>query len=257
MDITRSKTEEWGLGPSISADDKVITGRKLPNKLQTLRCFMAFYNDEVKNEKRMHPPAMRSAAALTLNVIKEHFENADVPMQSDNNCKRAIINLYKTYTTQIRSIEKARRERSFAIKKVNAFQQDLQKTMLLWPKNAKAIISSFEHPSKVRDRNIQEDLRFFESMLTDRKQVYGGTDKKTYTLQIEEAEAEEKLAEYQRNQIYEKEQVGKSVQLPDDEDNIVPSTSNDELFTPPKRTTPPSKKKKALLTPTCFRHNSL
>ena len=104
MDSTRTKTEVWGFGPSINADDKVIAGRKLPNKLQSLRCFTAFYNEEVKNEKRMHLSALQSAAALTLNIVKEHFKNGDMPMQSDKNCKRAIINLYKTYVTQIRGI---------------------------------------------------------------------------------------------------------------------------------------------------------
>ena len=107
-------------------------------------CFTAFYNEEVKNEKRMHPPALQSAAALTLNIVKEHFKNGDVPMQSDKNCKRSIINLYKTYVTQIRGISKTRREKPFAINKVNVFQQDLKKTMLLWPKNAREIIASID-----------------------------------------------------------------------------------------------------------------
>ena len=84
-------------------------------------------------------------------------------------------------------------------------------------------------------------------MLADRKKVYGITDKKTYTLK--KLKHSRIYLSTSRNNFLRSKQVGKSVQLPDDEDNIIPSTSNDELFTLPMSTTPRSNKK-TLLTPT-------
>lgn len=221
MDSNRSKTEVWGIGPMITADDKIISGKKLPSNLQTLRCFMANYNDEVKTEKRMHPPAMRSAAKATLETVRAHFQKASVPMQEDKNCIRIILDLYKYYVTKIRSINKTRRDTPTALKKVQEFKKGLSKTIPLWPRNARTLIGNSPHPAAVRDRNIAEDLAFFNSMLTDRTKSYGGADSITTSLKKRPIERQQKLNSYHQRLLFDKDEVGSNASaelVPDDDD---------------------------------------
>ena len=194
MESVRSKTEIWGLGPMISDDDKVIAGRKLPTSRQVLRCFMAFYNEIEKAESRMHPPAMAAAADKALDCVEVHYKKADVPMMEPRkNCIRAIQNLYKNYVNNIRKISVDRRAKPFALKKVQEFNKELDKTMKLWPKNARAIISSISHPRELRQRNVEEDLKFFESMQSDRSATYGPADGLTRSLSKKRDERKRKL----------------------------------------------------------------
>lgn len=237
MSNTRSSSVIWGLGPMITEDDKVISGRKLPSKRQVLRCFMAHYGENKSNSTK----AENSAAKQTLEKIQVHFRAADIPMMPPKSCFRLVKKLYQFYVKNIKSIAVSRREKSFAIQRVDEFQADLDTTLCLWPNDVREIIRNISHPERVKSRNVDEDLRFFESMLTDRTATYGGKDEVTRSLTKRKDERKRKLDSYLQRQRAELNQE-KSVRTAEDDD-AEPMSDDGEDYCPPEDSPATSKKR--------------
>lgn len=201
----------------------------------------------------MHPPAMTAAAKLTLEQVEVHYKNADVPMVKPSaNCCRVIINMYKKYMNEIRRISADRRQKSLALQKVADFSKELDRTMRLWPKNVRAIISSISHPRERRERNIQEDHKFFDSMLTDRSATYGAADGLTRSLSKKRENRKRKLENYYHRELFSNQNDGNVVDG-DSPDDLIDDQMNNEQDAPCSTSSfvPPASvsSKKNVLTP--------
>jgi len=192
---TRLASEIYGLGSKITQDDIAIAGQKLPTGRQVLRSFMAHYSEEEFKSSA----SINKAAKKTFDLILPHYQKADMPMISEYNCIRAIKKLYELdYFKNIMKIPKNRREAPISKSKVEKFNEKLDKTFILWPKNCIEILRNrpaSATPEK-RRANIDEDLKFFESMKTDRLATYGGRDVVTQSLVKKKVERKRKLDKY-------------------------------------------------------------
>ena len=147
------------LGCKVTNDDAKITGSRLPTSLQVLRCLM-YHLDEGACVNRTR----WQSAKLVLSKLTVFYKKANLPMISESKACEKIIKLLDD-NAKIRAIPLTRRSTPNCIKKVQAMEAQLAKTFPLWPANVEQTVKN------------TEDLRFLESMKTNRLATFGSRDK--------------------------------------------------------------------------------
>jgi len=123
---TRSSSEIYGFGSGVTGVDKCVTCCKLPTYHQVLHSFLAYYSEE---ERKNTAVAKQNAARATFHQAKIHFEQADIPMQEGKNCIRLIKTYHEKFKRDIASTAVSRRNKPFALERVNNFDDLLNKTI--------------------------------------------------------------------------------------------------------------------------------
>lgn len=156
---TRKSCEVFGLGSKISKDDEQITGSRLPTCLQVLRCLMYHIGDGTKESR-----SRWEAAKLVFSKVAVFYEKANIPMIAERQACEKMIKLLD-HNARIRAIPINRRSTPASVKSIQQMKVTLAETLRLWPANAEQRIKN------------TEDLRFLESMKTDRLATFGPCDK--------------------------------------------------------------------------------
>ena len=174
-------------------DHLVITGRKLPTYKQVLLCFLAHSEkcrreDSSKNKRIGH-----TAASAVIEQITFHYNNAGIFAIPKKNLYNQILSLHQKYIS-LRKVNPSRRAVHHSLQ---VFQENLSRTMPLWPKDVmKKLIASKQGKTLCEKRAIDEDIAFLENMMSTRTGQYTSKDKITSKFiemrQIRQREAEER-----------------------------------------------------------------
>ena len=135
------------LGTAVTDDDKVITGSRLPTSRQVLLCLLAHHADNTVT--------LREAANIPADTVRTFYEKARVATLSHHKMAEAIISLFDDMKEMLKRKN---------VKKTEAFTENLNQTMQLWPRNVMDRIAS------------EEDRLFLVSMMGDRKASMAGVD---------------------------------------------------------------------------------
>jgi hypothetical protein len=155
---TRKSSEVFGLGQDVSADDSDITGSRLPTGRQVLRCLMFHVKDGLSTRR-----SKWDSAKLVLSKITPFYGKGNIPMIADRKACEKILKLLEV-NSKLREIPIARRDSSANMVKLQHNDDELSKTFQLWPNSAEKTITN------------PEDVKFLQSMQTDRKASFGGVD---------------------------------------------------------------------------------
>ncbi|KAJ8015190.1 hypothetical protein DPEC_G00023560 [Dallia pectoralis] len=156
---TSSRSLVFGLGPSITSEDGIITGAKLPTGRQILRCMLA-----------IKPGAngvlsQFEAAMVVLVQVQPFYKKANIPMVRDKHACHNVVDLVNA-NIKLRKISQAKCSNETTAKQLETMECRLDATFLLWPPNVEKLIDN------------PEDLAFLASMKTDRVATFGVLDKK-------------------------------------------------------------------------------
>lgn len=164
---TSSRNLVFGLGASITNNDGIITGAKLPSGRQILRCML--YNcDAQLHAKRPGSTGALSrfeAAKVVLEQVRPFYAKANIPMVSDRRACDKMVALVDD-NNKLRHIPQARRSSEATARQADAMERRLDATFPLWSPNAEELI---------RD---PEDVAFLASMKGDRVATFGAFDAK-------------------------------------------------------------------------------
>lgn len=156
---TRQSSAIFGFGNGITELDAKITGSRLPTSMQVLRCLMWHIETGVRESRTRF-----QSAKMVLSQIVVFYAKSNIPMISEiKSCQRLLKLLDDN--AKLRAIPIKRRSTAGCIAKVQKMKETLYKTFALWPCNAEQLIKN------------TEDLRFLESMKTDRAATFGSRDK--------------------------------------------------------------------------------
>ena len=183
---TRRSKSIFGLGSCITANDKEITGVRLPTCRQVLRSFLYHFEEEKSCDKKFK----RQCAKTVVDKVCVFYKKANIPTVCDNACINKVLQLNEE-KEKLFKIPKKKRESANAIQRVTFFNENLDKTFVLWPKDAKELIDN------------AEDKLFLISMMTDRCASFGSFDKKK--LQRENKKEARTTAELSRKKKWEAE----------------------------------------------------
>lgn len=178
---TKSRDLVFGLGRAITQDDAEITGCRLPNCEQVLRCMMFELQSEGSGKRTKW-----ESAQFVLSTVSNFYKKANIPMISDRKACEKIIALLND-NNKLRAIPKKLRSAPSSINKLKQIEQKLKETFQLWPENAEALLK------------IKEDGLFLESMNPDRNASFGCRDK-IRADEILHREAARKNADAERRQ---------------------------------------------------------
>lgn len=159
--VTRKATTLFGLGSGITEEDPVIMGSRLPTGALVLHCMMYHCN----TLGHTGTPYRFAAAKIVLEKIRTFYQKGNIPMVSNRRACDKIVALLDS-NNKLRSIDKNRRNTPATRLKLEALDNMLKSTFVLWPRNGKALI------------NNAEDRLFLESMKGDRAASLGAFDKK-------------------------------------------------------------------------------
>ncbi|KAJ4931376.1 hypothetical protein JOQ06_025673 [Pogonophryne albipinna] len=154
---TSSHSLVFGLGPSITSENGIITGAKLPTGRQILRCMLA------KKPGANGALSQFEATKGVLEQVRPFYKMVD------------LVNA----NNKLRKISQAKRSSETTAKQLEKMECKLDATFPLWPPNVEKLIDN------------PEDLAFLASMKTDRVSTFGVLDKK---LQREVKRREERQA---------------------------------------------------------------
>lgn len=177
---TRNASEIFALGHSITEDDAEITGSRLPTALQVLRCLVFHIQNGYSTNKTKW-----DCSKLVFAKIQPFYEKANVPLICDRKACEKILKLHDD-NSKLRQIPKSHRGMPTVLRKVQEHEQCLSKTFPLWPLNAEEKMKNLE------------DIKFLQSMKTDRIASFGGFDS-SFAKQKHKSE-QRKLLERQRQQ---------------------------------------------------------
>ncbi|KAJ7985890.1 hypothetical protein DPEC_G00345160 [Dallia pectoralis] len=152
---TSSRSLVFGLGPSITSEDGIITGAKLPN----LRCMLAIKpgaNGVLSQFK---------AAMVVLEQVWPFYKKANIPMVRDKHACHNVVDLVNA-NIKLWKISQAKCSNETTAKQLETMECRPDPTFLLWPPNVEKLIDN------------PEDLVFLASMKTDRVATFGVLDKK-------------------------------------------------------------------------------
>jgi len=156
---TRQSSAIFGLGNGITELDAKITGSRLPTSMQVLRCLMWHIESGVQEGRTRF-----QSAKLVLLQIAAFYAKANIPLISEiKSCERLLKLLDDN--GKLRAIPNERRSTAWCIARVQEMEETLSKTFALWPCYVEKLIKN------------TEDLRFLESMKTDRAATFGSHDK--------------------------------------------------------------------------------
>jgi hypothetical protein len=156
---TRRSVTVFGLGSGITEVDSNITGSRLPTSVQVLLC-MLYHLKHGAHENC----TKWDAAKIVLSKIAVFFAKANIPVIADRKACEKIIKLHDD-NDKIRAIPIKRRSTPGTLKKLQEMERKLSETFPLWPANVEQLIKN------------PEDLRFLQSMKSDRAATFGGHDK--------------------------------------------------------------------------------
>lgn len=190
MTSTRRHTEVFGLGPGIGEDDGEIHGSRLPTSRAVLRCFMYHLNVG----KALRRTKFETAKSIYGKIVP-FFEKAHVPSLSEKVSCGKIIEMYEK-NAKLREIPVARRETPTTLTRLEAMQNLLSKTFVMWPADVEKRIENLE------------DLSFLKSMMNDRKATFGSHDSilalqvgRKQDLEMQAAERTQREVERKRDDI--------------------------------------------------------
>ncbi len=196
---TRQSKTIFGLGPSVTKDDAIITGCRLPTNRQVLRCMLYYTtipDDTNQNKSKW------SAAKIVLAQLMIFYQKANIPVISEIKCCERLVNLLEE-NAKIRAIPKDRRTSQATLNKLQEMEKKLGETFQLWPANAENVIKN------------PEDLAFLLSMKGNRSASFGAQDKVTAN-KLKRRHSRQQLAEERQNkEKMRKEEAGR-VRNPDD-----------------------------------------
>uniref|UniRef100_UPI00358E735C zinc finger protein 675-like n=1 Tax=Myxine glutinosa TaxID=7769 RepID=UPI00358E735C len=188
---TRLASAIFGLGNAFTEADGTLTGVRLPTCRQVLRCVMWYIQKEICEGKQTQPLKWKSAS-IVLIQLKKFYTKANIPMLSDHQCCKLILDLLND-NNKLRQIPVSRRESPSTLAKLQTMNERLDKTFGVWTKDAMTNIKN------------EEDRVFLESMKSDRVASFGGVDKK----KVDKDHRKEKrlLAEASRRERHESSSV--------------------------------------------------
>ena len=158
MTSKRTRHEIFGLGESLTDDDRSISGCRLPTSLQVLRCVM-FHLKEGLTERR----TKFEAAKIVYELVVPFYVKGGTPMLAEKTCCQKIVKLLDD-NEKFRRFPKARRDSPSILKKLAVEKEKLGKTFPLWTVNAEEEIKN------------EEERAFLKSMKTDRAASIAGFD---------------------------------------------------------------------------------
>ncbi|XP_034087493.1 uncharacterized protein LOC117556300 [Gymnodraco acuticeps] len=167
---TSSRSLVFGLGPSITSEDGIITGAKLPTGRQILRYMLA------KKPGANGALSQFEATKGVLEQVRPFYKKANIPMVSDKRACHKMVDLVNA-NNKLRKISQAKRSSETTAKQLEKMECRLDATFPLWPPNVEKLIDNLE------------DLAFLASMKTDRVATFGVLDKKLQLKRREERQA--------------------------------------------------------------------
>ncbi|XP_033962512.1 uncharacterized protein [Pseudochaenichthys georgianus] len=167
-----SRSLVFGLGPSITSEDGIITGAKLPTGRQILRCMLG------KKPGGNGALSQFEATKGVLEQVRPFYKKANIPMVSDKRACHKMVDLVYA-NNKLRKISQAKRSSETTAKQLEKMECRLDATFPLWPPNVEKLIDN------------PEDLAFLASMKTNRVATFGVLDKK---LQLKVKRREERQA---------------------------------------------------------------
>ena len=157
---TRQSSVVFGLpGGAITASDSVITGARLPTNRQVIRCMLYSIESGCKTNTTKW-----EACNAVLQQVREFYEKANIPMNSDQICCTKMMRLMAD-NAAIRAIPIKRRDTETSRRRLAAMQTMLDETFIVWPQNTLHIINN-------------DDRAFLRSMMGDRLATFGVRDEK-------------------------------------------------------------------------------
>uniref|UniRef100_UPI00358EEBE8 uncharacterized protein n=1 Tax=Myxine glutinosa TaxID=7769 RepID=UPI00358EEBE8 len=152
---------------------------------------MWYIQKEICEGKQTQPLKWKSAS-IVLIQLKKFYTKANIPMLSDHQCCKLILDLLND-NNKLRQIPVSRRESPSTLAKLQTMNERLDKTFGVWTKDAMTNIKN------------EEDRVFLESMKSDRVASFGGVDKK----KVDKDHRKEKrlLAEASRRERHESSSV--------------------------------------------------
>ena len=154
----------YGLGNAVTEEDGTLTGVRLPTCRQVLRCLMWQIPKEIEEGKQTQALKWKSAS-IVLNQLKTSYAKANIPMLSDHQCCKLILDLFID-NNKLRQIPVSCRDSPNSLAKLQSMNESLDKTFGVWKKDALTMIKH------------KKDQIFLESMKSNRAASFGGVDKK-------------------------------------------------------------------------------
>ena len=105
-----------------------------------------------------------SAASNVLAQLESYYRKANVPMVDEPYVRKKILKLLNA-NIKLHRIPASRRKTPATQSKLDKMTAELAKTFCIWPKDAMDKIKT------------AEDVKFLQSMMTDRKASFGSHDK--------------------------------------------------------------------------------
>ncbi|KAJ8003316.1 hypothetical protein DPEC_G00147060 [Dallia pectoralis] len=131
---TSSRSLVFGLGPSITSEDGIITGAKLPN----LRCMLAI------KPGANGALSQFEAAMVVLEQVRPFYNKANIPMVRDKHACHNVVDLVNA-NNKLRKIYQAKRSNETTAKQLETMECRLD----LWPPNVEKLIDNPEWPHLV------------------------------------------------------------------------------------------------------------
>ena len=212
---TRESAAIFGLGAGITEKDKEITGCRLPTNEQVIRCYM-FHRNEGSAQGTSSDRTQRNNAKIVLEKIIPFYLKGNIPIISEKRACEKIVELFEK-NAKIREIPIDRRSSPGVQAKLEDAKKELQKTFPLWTRDAEQTMKS------------QEDVKFLQSMKTDRVASFGVHDQ-ALASQIKRKESRAlKQRQFQTKAEEERERANETVQLADSESSQDEDDSNKDF----------------------------
>jgi len=176
---TRQSAEVFGMGAGITQADADITGSRLPTNNQVLRCYMFHQREGLQLNRTKY-----ENAKIVLKKIIPFYNKGNIPIITEKKACEKIIILFQK-NAKLRELPVDRRSSISAQAKIKETEIELGRTFQIWAQNAEVIIKN------------EEDLKFLQSMKTDRAASFGSWDKKLAS-QLQRKEARVKKQEKNR-----------------------------------------------------------
>ena len=171
-----------------------IKGARLPTQGQVLLSYMARMDQQNQGKT-----CQRTVINAIIENVEEHFENANIPLKDKSAMAKDIDNLNKTY----QNVNKKKNPSRIA-----EFQNQLKSTMTFWPRGTlekmKKKAESHLTPT-VEKVSLEEDIKFLESMLSDRSASYSSKDikhaERANTRLVKEGQEMKRQEEYKSSKL--------------------------------------------------------
>ncbi|KAK5898735.1 hypothetical protein CesoFtcFv8_008284 [Champsocephalus esox] len=132
---TSSRSLVFGLGPSITSEDGIITGAKLPTGLQIIRCMLA------KKPGANGALSQFEATKGVLEQVRPFYKKANIPMVSDKRACHKMVDLVNA-NNKLHKISQAKRSSETTAKQLEKMECRLDATFPLWPPNVEKLIDN-------------------------------------------------------------------------------------------------------------------